>query len=286
MKALIVGLGLIGGSIAKSLKKYSEWTVIGCDKDDSTVNEALRLGVIDGTWYCDTSSDADICIICLSPDSCISFLNDYAHLLKKDSVVTDVCGVKTNIVDSCERICIENGLHFIGGHPMAGRERNGFKNSDENLFNRASYILTKTDNTSKKAVDMASSLATAINCARITITTPENHDKVIAFTSQIPHILAGAYVKSPTCKQRHGFSAGSFKDVSRVATVDENLWSELFLLNKNQLIPEIDSLINSLNAYKTAIENNDEDKLKDIIKQGRVIKENDIRETEKGENNA
>lgn len=280
MKALIVGIGLIGGSLAKSLKKHSDWEVIGYDVNEDSLNDALKLGAIDVVWDGKSNILSDIVVLCLSPKGCVAALKKFAKFFEAGTVVTDVCGIKSDICEQCDRICRDNGLLFIGGHPMAGKERNGFKNSDENLFNRASYIITPTDSTSNKAIDVVKQFIEAVNAAKVTVTTPKMHDRVIAFTSQIPHILAGAYVKSPSCSNRKGFSAGSFKDVSRVATVDENLWSELFLLNKEQLLPELDILIESLNEYKSAIENNDADALKLAIKQGRIIKEKDISETE------
>jgi prephenate dehydrogenase len=281
MTALIIGLGLIGGSIAKALKKNSDYTVIGYDILKETVADALKSGAIDVEWKTRQQSYADITVLCTSPKGTIEFLNKNASFLKPDSVITDVCGVKSSVIYECEKICNKYNLHFIGGHPMAGKERSGFKNSDANLFNRASYILTPTENTSDKALNTAKDYITALKAAKITVTTPENHDRMIAFTSQLPHIIAGAYVKSPSCLLRHGFSAGSFKDVSRVATVDENLWCELFLSNKEMLLPEIDCLIENLTKYKVAIENNNAENLKNIIKQGRVIKETDLKETER-----
>lgn len=283
MTALIVGLGLIGGSVARSLKKNSDWLVFGYDKDPSVLNEAEHSGALDGLWSVGTESVADITVICLPPSAAVSFLKDNVRFLKPGSVVTDVCGIKRWVVEQCDMICRENGLKFIGGHPMAGKERSGFKNSDENLFNRASYILTPVDTTDKAALDAAKELALALNVAKITVTTPEHHDRVIAFTSQLPHIIAGSYVRSETCQMRHGFSAGSFKDVSRVATVDEHLWTELFMKNKEMLLPEIDCMIKMLTEYKNAIQISDNEILCDIIKQGRVIKENDLKETEREE---
>lgn len=283
MTALIVGLGLIGGSVAKSLKKNSDWIVVGYDKDRSVMQEAITCGACDELWNGELSSDADITVICLPPSAAVSFLNEKAPLLKNNSVVTDVCGIKRWVVNECDAVCKKYGLLFIGGHPMAGKERSGFKNSDENLFNRASYILTPIESTSQEALETAKKLAAALHVAKITVTTPEHHDRVIAFTSQLPHIIAGAYVKSETCLMRHGFSAGSFKDVSRVATVDENLWTELFIKNREMLLPEIESMIERLNEYKAAVLNNDAKQLSSIIKQGRIIKENDLKETEREE---
>ena len=285
MHALIIGLGLIGGSIARTLKKNSDWTVSGYDINKESLDEALKSGAIDIAWDLSTPTDADITVLCMSPSATVAFLRQNAVLLKKDTVVTDVCGIKEWIVKSCDDICKPLGLHFIGGHPMAGKERNGFKNSDENLFNRASYILTPVDTTSDKAITVAKQYVSALRVAKITVTTPEFHDRMIAFTSQLPHIIAGAYVKSPSCLERRGFSAGSFKDVSRVATVDENLWSELFIKNRDALLTEIDILLAEITRYKIAIENSDMDVLKDTIKQGRLIKENDIKETDREKRN-
>ncbi len=276
MHILVVGLGLIGGSIAKTVKKNSNWFVSGFDISADTLNDALKCGVVDSIWNGQETIDADITVLCAQPTASVDFLQSHIGLLKKGSVVTDVCGVKEWVVENCGRICDENGLYFVGGHPMAGKERSGFKNSDENLFNRASYILTPVENTDPKAFETAKSYVETLKCAKLTVTDPKTHDRLIAFTSQLPHVIAGAYVKSPSCLDRKGFSAGSFKDVSRVATVDERLWTELFLKNKDMLLPEIDGLIEHLTEYRNAIEANDAAALSERIKQGRIIKENDL----------
>ena len=278
MKILVVGLGLIGGSVAKALKKNSSFTVLGYDISKETLAAALSSGAIDEIWDKNSMSDADLTILAVSPKLAVSFIKENAGLLKKSSVVTDVCGIKSWIVNELEPLCEKNGLMFIGGHPMAGKERGGFKNCDENLFNRAFYIITPTDNTNTQAIEIVTQYIKALNAAKITTTTPENHDRIIAFTSQIPHILAGAYVNSPSIEGRRGFSAGSFKDVSRVATVDENLWSELFSLNNEHLLPELDNLIDNLIKYRDAIKSGDNALLKETIKTGRIIKEKDIKE--------
>ncbi len=280
MTVLIVGLGLIGGSIAKTLKKNTDWKIIGGDNNEATLTDALRLNAIDSVWDGNTEVDVDITVLCTSPEAAIEFLKQKAMLLKKQSVVTDVCGVKQYVVSECERLCGENGLCFVGGHPMAGKERSGFKNSDENLFNRASYILTITDNTDISALETVKKYVEALHCVKLTVTDPKTHDRMIAFTSQLPHVIAGAYVKSPSVNDRKGFSAGSFKDVSRVATVDESLWTELFLNNSEMLLIELDGLIRNLTEYRNSIAENDREHLKEIIKQGRIIKENDLKETD------
>ncbi len=280
MHILIVGLGLIGGSIAKTLKKTSDWKITGFDISQETLQDAVRLGAVDSVWDGATSIDADLTVLCMQPTVSYEFLSSHISLLKKSSVVTDVCGVKEWVVENCGRLCNENGLHFVGGHPMAGKERSGFKNSDENLFNRASYILTPVEDTDDNALNTAKMYVEALKCAKLTVTDPKTHDRLIAFTSQLPHIIAGAYVKSPSCLDRKGFSAGSFKDVSRVATVDERLWTELFLKNKDMLLPEIDGLIEHLTDYRNAIVSGDANALSETIRQGRIIKEYDLLNTD------
>lgn len=280
MKTMIIGLGLIGGSLAKQLKKNSDWVVAGFDIDESVCCDAINCGAVDEIWTVGTMSDADFTVLCLSPERSVAFLSENAKFLKSGSVVSDVCGVKQSVVYECENICVSHGLHFVGGHPMAGKERSGFKNADENLFNRASYILTVTEKTDEKALEVAKRFISSLKAAKTTVTDPETHDRVIAFTSQIPHVIAGAYVKSPTCLDRKGFSAGSFKDCSRVATVDENLWSELFLANREMLLAELDSLLLSLGDYRKAIADGDGDALKKLILKGKLIKEQDLKESE------
>ncbi|OGO88336.1 MAG: hypothetical protein A2Y15_00770 [Clostridiales bacterium GWF2_36_10] len=276
MKSIaIIGLGLIGGSIAKAVKKNSDIKVIGWNRDVSVAKTALEQGSIDSIWNKESMLEADIAVISTPPYATVSFLEENARLFKKGMVVTDVCGVKEYIIVECERICNENDLFFIGGHPMAGKEKGGYFNTDATLFVGASYIITPTETTSQKATDILKELINILKAGTITVTTPEFHDKVIAFTSQLPHVLAGAYVKSPLCTKRKGFSAGSFMDVSRVATADERLWTELFMLNSENLVTEINTLINNLSAYRDAIIKGDNSRLSTIIKEGREIKECD-----------
>ncbi|PKM63428.1 MAG: prephenate dehydrogenase/arogenate dehydrogenase family protein [Firmicutes bacterium HGW-Firmicutes-21] len=271
----IIGLGLIGGSIAKAVKQNSETYVIGWNRNESTAKAALKQGIIDTIWDKSSVLDSELIIIAAPPEATVCFLEENAHLFGKGSVITDVCGVKTQIVAECERICIANGLAFIGGHPMAGKEKGGLNNSDPTLFERASYILTPSASTPKKAMDTIIELTEILKVGRITVTTPEEHDRIIAFTSQLPHVLAGAYIKSPLCKERKGFSAGSFMDVSRVATADEKLWTELFMQNRVNLCKEIETLIKNLTAYHDAIKDDNRQLINDLIKEGREIKEAD-----------
>ncbi len=280
-KVAIIGLGLMGGSIAKALKLSGKYKIMGFDISEDTIALANSQNLIDTWWDGVSEIDSDVTILALSPTLAKRFINDKISLLKKGSILTDICGVKQDIVDFAEEKAKEYGINFVGGHPMAGRAVNGFENSVDSLFASRSYIFTKTRNTQPEALEVLSQMAYDLGCSDVTVTTPDKHDKLIAFTSQLPHILAGTYIKSPASDEHKGFSAGSYHDVSRVASVDENLWSELFLLNKENLLCEIEIFLKNLTAYKDAISNNDRQGVMEIIKEGRILKERDIKKNGK-----
>lgn len=273
----IAGLGLIGGSLAKTIKKNTAYKVMGIDNDPQVLETALADDAIDEAGSHNdiplVLEKSDLLILALSPEKCVDFMNTYGDHLAAGAVVTDVCGVKRYITEKLSAFCEARGLVFIGGHPMAGKEHSGYAHSDENLFKGCSYILTPDEKTDITAITMLKDLLANIGCGRITLTSPEHHDRMIAFTSQLPHVLAGAYVKSPASKEHMGYSAGSFRDVSRVACVDEGLWSELFLLNGDFLCDEIDILIDHLTNYRDAVANRESEALMGILRGGRVRKE-------------
>jgi prephenate dehydrogenase len=275
-KIAVIGLGLMGGSIVKALKKTNKYYLIGYNRTLSVAEKALQEGAIDEIWDGASHLDSDITILAVNPDIAYKWLETIPALLKEGSILTDICGVKAEIVTLGEEVCIKAGLRFVGGHPMAGRERSGYAFSTEDLFFNRSYIFTETPKTDKEAINTLSQMALDIGCADVTITSPAYHDKMIAYTSQIPHILAGAYMNSPTSATHKGYSAGSYHDVSRVASVDENLWTQLFMANKDNLLYEIDILIRNLEDYKEAVARNDNARLSGIIKTGRILKERDI----------
>ena len=247
-KIAVIGLGLMGGSMVKALKKKGKYKLVGFDISFDTLSLAQKDGFIDEIWNGKDKLDSDITVVALSPSKTIDFINEKINLLKKGSILTDICGVKESICAFAEKQAEKYDINYVGGHPMAGRELSGFSNSVENLFINRSYILTKTDKTNENALEELSEMAYGLGCSDITVTTPKKHDEMIAYTSQLPHILAGAYVKSPASDEHKGFSAGSYHDVSRVASVDENLWSELFLLNKENLLIEIDILLKNIHC--------------------------------------
>lgn len=267
----IVGLGLMGGSLAYALKEQPGNTVVGVDCDENVLAAALAAGAVDktGTGFL---PEVGLLILALSPESVAAFLEKQASALRPGTVVTDVCGVKRRIMERCVPLCREHGLHFVGGHPMAGKEKSGFKNADANLFRGASYIFTPPDDTPEPVMNLLKETAYSVGCTRVTVTTPEEHDRMIAFTSQLPHVLAGAYVKSPCCPNHKGFSAGSYRDVSRVATVDEKLWAQLFLLNSDNICSEIDTLIKNLSACRDAVAAGDKELLEAVLREGRERK--------------
>lgn len=270
----IVGLGLIGGSMALALQKHAKgrYTVLGTDINGDVMAAALQQGAIAGQLTYDRYGEVDLLVLALAPDRLLAFLKQQIHRISPGTIVTDVCGVKEAICQQCIPLCREQGVWFVGGHPMAGKETSGFFAADADLFVGASYILTPDDQTPPQVVSAVEEMARGLGCATITITTPAHHDRMIAFTSQLPHVLAGAYVRSPSSRGHKGYSAGSYRDVSRVATLDETLWSQLFLLNIQPLCDEIDLLIKHLQQYRDAIAAADRDKLETILKEGGLMK--------------
>ena len=256
----VIGMGLIGGSLAKAISEHTSHTVFGFDKNESVICRAKLLGAIKEEFSLQNPSDCDIIILALYPDDSIAVFNEIAPLLKPGTAVID-----------CAK---EYGINFIGGHPMAGIEKIGFDHSNKDIFKDASMILTPYADTDIKTLAEVKKLFEGIGFGTTTIVSPKEHDEVIAYTSQLAHILSSAYIKSPTAPRHHGMSAGSFKDMTRVAYLNENMWSELFMENRENLLFEIDTLIKNLSDYKSAIENEDQARLTALLKDGRNIKEN------------
>lgn len=272
MNVLIVGLGLIGASLAKTLKKNTSHTVLGWNRTESVTARALNDGVIDKSGALDKLiPQADITIINFYPQAIIPFILDNRDLFKKHSIVTDSCGIKTKI---CRELEKENfDFYYIGAHPMAGREVSGYDNSLDTLFDNASFICTPYDDTPRNKTDALVGLAQEMGFARTVVTTPEHHDEMIAFTSQIAHVLACSYVLSPLAPYHAGYSAGSYRDVSRVARINADMWTELFIDNKDALVREIDDLVSNLMKFKYSIVNADASSLHDLMEKGNKIKE-------------
>lgn len=272
MKVLICGLGLIGASLAKTLKKNTTHTVLGWNRTPSVTEKALRDGVIDQTGDIDElMSDADITFVNFYPDAIVPFILEHKNSFKKDCIVTDSCGIKTKICKELENEKLN--FYYIGAHPMAGREVGGYDNSMDTLFDKASFIVTPYENTPRNKVDALVGLAQDMKFARTVVTTPEHHDEMIAFTSQIAHVLACSYVLSPLAPMHPGYSAGSYRDVSRVARINAEMWSDLFIDNKDALVREVDDLVSNLMKFKYNIINEDRQALCDLMNKANSIKE-------------
>ena len=271
MTIAVVGLGLIGGSYAKAIKKYTDHFVIGINRTRSTLEKALSDHAIDKIGDENDLKNADIIILSMYPALCIEYIEKYGEYIKKDCIVTDASGIKSAICPKLSKLSEKFGFTFIGSHPMAGKEKNGYDVSASDLFNNASFIVTPLS-AEKEKVKILTDLALSIGFGRITYTDPYEHDRMIAFTSQLPHVLACSYVLSPCCPNHNGFSAGSYRDVSRVANINSKLWSELFLENREPLIQELDILIDNITSIINAIKDEDRDRLIDLLEQGHMIK--------------
>lgn len=276
MNIAVVGLGLIGGSFCKALKKNTFHHIMGIDNDKETIRKALECGAIDEEITPDRLNEVNLTIICLYPEAIIDFVRNNADNFKKGSIVIDSCGVKEYVVNDCTPVLDEKEVIFVGTHPMAGREFSGFDYSTDDLFVGASFIITPTDNTPQIAVDLLQTLAGSIGFGKAVVSSPQKHDEVIAYTSQLAHVVSNAFVKSPVMLNYDGFSAGSFQDLTRVAKLNEYMWSSLFMCNKTALLREINCIIKSISEYRDAIENDDMERLISILRDGRELKEKSL----------
>lgn len=276
MKILVVGLGLIGGSICKALKKYTPHFVVGCDINHDIEFSALRDVAIDREFD-GNFSGFDLVIISLFPDAAEKFLRDNISEFDKTTLITDVCGIKGEFSARVKLLAEENGMRYVGIHPMAGKEFGGYHNSSADLFLKANFIIAPFEDSRSEDVGLLESLAREIGAGKIVITTPENHDKMIAYTSQLAHIVSSAYVKSPELGLECGFSGGSFQDMTRIATMNEKMWTDLFMQNRSNLMYELEILIENLNKYSEALKNSDSQEMLRLIAEGRQLKEDNLR---------
>lgn len=269
---LIVGLGLIGGSIAKALRTFTPHRVLAMDQDPEALDLAMACGAIERPGYVEDLPQVDVLWLCLYPQAAVEFARKYGAALREDCIVSDACGIKNAVCPQLMELSRELGFVFVGGHPMAGKERSGFESSEATLFRGASYLLVPCG-APDWAKDTMKELAMDMGFGRVVETTPEHHDEMIAYTSQLPHALACAYVLSPRCPQHKGFSAGSYRDVSRVARINETLWTELFLDNRQALSRELSTLIENLSSIQSALDQEDGEALRALLRKGRQVKE-------------
>ena len=268
MKIGIVGLGLIGGSIAKAIKESTENQVFGTDLQESVILKAQLLEAIDGKLEEEMIGDCDYIILALYPGAAVEFVKTHRNQFKNGAVVIDCCGVKEAVCTEIYPIAAEEGFSYVGGHPMAGIEFSGFEHSQKTLFKHASMILTPQTDMSIQEMERLKKFWVSLGFNHVQLSTPEEHDRIIAFTSQLAHVVSSAYVKSPTSLMHNGFSAGSYKDLSRVAKLNETMWTELFLLNRDNLVTEIDGMIQRLQQYRDAIKEGKEKDLWELLHEG------------------
>ena len=272
MKVGIVGLGLIGGSMAKSIKARTGHTVYGIARSEETLMMARMCGAIDAPLTDENIPQCDLILVAIRPGAAIEWVRRHAALISKSATLVDLCGVKRVVVDAIAPIAEQYGFAYIGGHPMAGKERGGFTSSTEDLYVGASMILTPDKRTDMQLLETLKTFFLDLGFAGLTFSDPEEHDRIIAFTSQLAHIVSSAYVKSPEAQRRRGFSAGSFRDMTRVARLDEDMWTELFLADADYLTKELAILIQNLTDYLDVLEAGDAEKLRALLKDGREKK--------------
>jgi prephenate dehydrogenase len=269
----IIGLGLIGGSLAKAVKENTNYKVLAYDKNQSVNLQAKLEGASDGILTPEKLKECDFVLIALYPKAVTAYIKENAGNFKKGAIVVDAAGIKRSVCGFADKAAKKHGFIFIGGHPMAGTQFSGFRNSRSNLFKNSPMLLIPCPDESIKNLEKAKKFFLEIGFGSVVFTTADEHDRRIAYTSQLAHVVSNAYVKSPAASEHKGFSAGSYKDLTRVARLNEEMWTELFLENNDNLLNEIDFLINSLTEYKNALENKDDEKLKALLKDGRERKE-------------
>ena len=258
--------------MAKSIKARTGHTVFGIARSEETLMMARMCGAIAAPLTQENLSQCDLILIAIRPAAAIEWVRRNAADISKSAVVVDLCGVKRVVVESIAPIAEQYGFAYIGGHPMAGKERGGFTSATEDLYVGASMILTPDKRTDMKLLEMLKAFFLDVGFANLTFSTPDEHDRIIAYTSQLAHIVSSAYIKSPEAQRRRGFSAGSFRDMTRVARLDEDMWTELFLDDADYLTKEVGELILHLTEYQEALQNRDAETLHALLKDGREKK--------------
>ena len=272
MKVGIVGLGLIGGSMAKAFKRSRDVTVLAENRNKTMLDFAMLSGAVDAPLTMDNIADCDLLMLCTYPEAAEEYLRQAAGHIPATTLVMDCLGTKREICSMAFPLAEQYGFTFVGGHPMAGTHNSGFKFSRADLFDGAPMVIVPPRYDEMELLDKIKKLLEPVGFGSITVTTAEKHDEMIAFTSQMAHIVSNAYIKSPRAGSHKGFSAGSYRDLTRVAWLNPRMWTELFLENGDNLIKELDFLIERLGEYRTAIAENDPDTLIRILDEGRMRK--------------
>ena len=273
MKIGIVGLGLIGGSLAMSIRKHTDHTVFGYDIDPQVMLRAKAVEAIHDDLADDLLPGMDIVLVALFPQLCADWIIQHSGAFGPKALVIDCAGVKRCVCSQVEPVAAKHSWTYIGGHPMAGREFSGFASARANLFENASMILCPAPEVGIEQREAAKAFFLEAGFKMVRFCTPEAHDQMIAYTSQLAHVVSGAYIKNPLAPSHKGFSAGSFLDMTRVARMNEVMWTELFLENNDLLLPAVDDLIFRLNQYRDALASGDPEKVLPVLREGRECKE-------------
>lgn len=265
-KVAVIGLGLIGGSMAYALKGYRKAEIVGCDINPETRAMAVKNGAVAAAYENagEAIENSDLVIFCTYPDSIHRLIEENAEKFKKGSVITDVCGVKTEVAENICRVLPE-GVDYVGGHPMAGKEVDGFANASSELFWMSGYIITPVSGSKESSVSLVREVAKYIGSTRIAVASPEEHDGVIAYTSDLMHISASALCLTYPEDMNRAYTAGAFRDCTRIARINPTLWSELFISNRENVVKEIDRLTENLSKFRDSIDRADRDGLYKLL---------------------
>lgn len=272
MKVGILGLGLIGGSLARAYALEGH-TVYAQEADEQILSFAILSGAVHAPLDEERIAQCELILLAIYPDGSASWLENHAPQISPSALVLDCCGIKREVCARCFPLAEKYGFTFVGGHPMAGTQFSGFKYSRATLFRGAPMVLVPPVFDDISLLERVKEALKPCGFGSFSVTTAEDHDKMIAFTSQMPHILSNAYIKSPTALNHKGFSAGSYKDLTRVAWLNAPMWAELFLENRENVLFELDTYLNSLNAYRQAVAEGDFDRLVELLEEGKKRKE-------------
>ena len=268
----IVGLGLIGGSFAKAYHAAG-WRVLGYDRDESVLSFTQLADAVDEPLTMDNIGTCELVLLCVRPLAAVEYLRQAAPHIGGKPVVIDCCGTKRVVCAAAFPLAKEYGFTYLGGHPMAGTQYSGFGHARANLYHNAPMVIVPPDFDNIELLSRVKELLSPAGFGSFSVTTADSHDEMIAFTSQMTHLVSNAYIKSPTAGSHKGFSAGSYKDLTRVAWLNPQMWAELFLENKDYLMRELNILIENLQKYELAMEQNDLPGLTALLDEGRRRKE-------------
>ncbi len=265
-KIAIIGLGIIGGSAAYALKGFKSGSIVGCDRNPRTREAALKAGAVDRVYSDakDAIDRADLVILATYPDGIVNTVAENRACFKKGAVITDMCGVKTGISADMAKV-LPDGVDYVGGHPMAGKETDGFESAAPDMFEGCGFIITPTDFSKQESIMLVQEMAEYMGAKKIAVSEPELHDSTIAYTSDLMHIAASALCLDFHENMSLAYTAGAFRDCTRVAYINPELWTELFLANRENTVKEIDRFINSISQLRDAIADKDEKRLCSLL---------------------